>query len=90
MLLIVSAICTAIDSGEEGSGRRSQTHASTQFVLHQDTRTARCTLQTHSLGLELRLAVDGALLQSHVCGSQDDVLTTSEQWAATMREKGWR
>lgn len=43
------------------------------FVLKKGSRTARCALQTHPLGLELRLIVGRELLQSHVCRSQDEV-----------------
>jgi hypothetical protein len=40
-----------------------------------------------SLGFELRLTAANELLQSHVCRSQDDVLSTFEQWQAAMLEK---
>lgn len=60
------------------------------FVLTKGARTARCALQTHPLGLELRLTVGSELLQSQVCRSQDDVLNMFEKWRAAMQEKGWR
>lgn len=60
------------------------------FVLTKGTCTARCALQTHPLGLELRLSAGSELLQSLVCGRQEDVLSTSERWRAAMQEKGWR
>jgi hypothetical protein len=28
-------------------------------------------------------------VQTQVCRSQEDVLTTGEQWKAAMNEKGW-
>ena len=60
------------------------------FVLTKGDRTARCALQTHPLGQELRLSVGSELLQSQVCRSQEDVLNTSARWKAAMQEKGWR
>jgi hypothetical protein len=59
------------------------------FTLTKGTRTAHCTLQSHPLGMELRLFAGSELLQSQVCRNQDDVLTTSERWKAAMQEKGW-
>ena len=50
---------------------------------------ASCRLWTHQLGWELRLGVERDLVQSQVCRSQDDVLTTGEQWKAASVEKGW-
>jgi hypothetical protein len=60
------------------------------FVLKKGDRAARCALQTHALGLELRLSVGAELLQSLVCRTEHDVLNTFEQWKASMQEKGWR
>jgi hypothetical protein len=37
----------------------------------------------------LKLLAGDELLQSQVCKSQDEVLTTGEQWKAAMIEKGW-
>ena len=61
------------------------------FVLHKgsDHPTARCELMTHVLGWECRLLIGKELLQSKVCKSQDDVLSTGEEWKAAMIEKGW-
>lgn len=60
------------------------------FVLKKGNRTARRALQSHPLGLELRLTPGSELLQSLVCRSQDKVLDTFERWRAAMQEKGWR
>lgn len=51
---------------------------------------ADCKLFSHQLGWELRLDVAGTLQRSQVCRSQDDVLSTSEQWKTAMQDKGWR
>ena len=43
------------------------------------------------IGWELRLIIGkDDVLQTHVCRSQDEVLTTGEQWKAAMIEKGWQ
>jgi hypothetical protein len=45
---------------------------------------------SHQFGWELRLEVDGELIQSQVCRSQDEVFSTWESWLVPMKEKGWR
>jgi hypothetical protein len=61
------------------------------FVLKKGKRTARCVLETHQLGWEVRLFIGSQLevVQSQVCRTQDDVLTTGEQWKAAMLEQAW-
>jgi hypothetical protein len=65
----------------------------TGFQLHRPKAgrelCAVCLLQTHQLGWELRLEVQGLLSRSQVCRSRDEVLDTCEQWQAAMLEKGW-
>ena len=40
---------------------------------------------------ELRLFIGrDEIVQTQVCRSQDEVLTTGEQWKAAMLEKRWR
>jgi len=62
------------------------------FVLIKNKRKARCLLLSHQFGWEVRLLVGSQLdiVQSQVCRSQDEVLTTGEQWRAAMVEKGWQ
>jgi hypothetical protein len=50
---------------------------------------AVCSLQTHVLGWEVVLEVNGLLSRSQVCRSRDEVLDTCEHWCAVMRENGW-
>ena len=50
---------------------------------------AICSLQSHVLGWELVLEVNGLPARSRVCRSRDEVLDVSEQWCATMRDQGW-
>jgi len=62
------------------------------FIVTKNKRKARCVLLNHQFGWELRLFVGSQLeiVQSQVCRTQDEVLTTGEQWKAAMVEKGWR
>ena len=54
-------------------------------ILH-----AVCALQTHQLGFELVLEVNGLLSRSQVCRSRDEVLDVSEYWRAAMVSVGWQ
>ena len=49
---------------------------------------AVCKLWTHTLGWEVRLAINGDLQRSEVFRSQDDVLTADETPKVAMGEKG--
>jgi hypothetical protein len=51
---------------------------------------AVCALQTHEMGFELVLEVNGLLSRSQVCRSKDEVLDVSEQWHAVMVSAGWQ
>ena len=51
---------------------------------------AVCSLQTHQLGWEVVLEVNGLLSRSQVCRSRDEVRDVCEQWRAVMVEAGWR
>jgi hypothetical protein len=66
----------------------------TGFELHKRKGErelhAVCSLQTHQLGWELRLEVQGLLSRSQVCHSSDQVLDPCEHWRAVMVEGGWR
>ena len=61
------------------------------FVLQKDRRLARAALFTHQLGWEVRLLVGSQLevVQTQVCKTQDDVLSTGERWKGALLEKGW-
>jgi hypothetical protein len=37
----------------------------------------------------LQVGINREFVQTKVCRSQDDVVTTGEQWKAAMIEKGW-
>jgi hypothetical protein len=60
------------------------------FIPTKGKRKARCVLQTHQFGWEVRLFVGSKLevVQSQVCRTQDEVLTTGEQWKAAMKRAG--
>jgi hypothetical protein len=63
------------------------------FRLHKQRGERRldaiCRLMSHQFGWEVVLDVNGELQRSQVCQSQDDVLSTGEQWRAGMIEAGW-
>jgi hypothetical protein len=61
------------------------------FILKKNGRESTCKLRSHQFGWELLLFVGQQLevVQSQVCRSQDEVLTTGEQWKAAMIENGW-
>lgn len=46
-------------------------------------------LLSHQLGWEVRLEVNGDLQRSVVCRTQDEVLTTGEEWRDAMIAHGW-
>lgn len=51
------------------------------WTMTKGGRTATCALFSHQLGWELRLAIDGGVLQrSQVCRSNDEILDTQQQW----------
>lgn len=56
-----------------------------------NNRRVRCVIFTHQFGFELRLLFGSKaeLLRSQVCRTDDEVLTTGEQWKTGLREKGW-
>ncbi len=61
------------------------------FIVRKNRREALCKLRTHQFGWELVLLVGSQdeIVQSQVCPSQEEVLTTGEEWQAAMIEKGW-
>jgi hypothetical protein len=61
------------------------------FVLAKGKRRARCAIQTHPLGWELRLLVEPGdeLLQSEVCRTQEKVFATGDAWKEALLSKGW-
>jgi hypothetical protein len=62
------------------------------FILKRNRRQAVCKLRSHQFGWEVRLFIGAQadIVQTQVCRTQDEVLTTGEQWKAAMIEKGWK
>jgi hypothetical protein len=59
------------------------------FVVQKHARRT-CRIHSHQFGWEMRaLNRHTEVVQTQVCRSPHDVLTTGEQWKATMIEKGW-
>ena len=59
------------------------------FILKKNRHSASCKLRSHQFGWELRLFIGvDDVIQTHLCRSHDQVLTTGEQWKTAMIEKG--
>ena len=65
----------------ETTGNRPRKQGET-FRLRKGKLIAECELWSHSLGWELRLVVGKEFIQTAVCKSQDEVLSTAENWKA--------
>ena len=61
------------------------------FIVEKNRREAVCKLRSHQFAWELRLFIGSQddIVQPQVCRTQDEVLTTGEQWNASLIEKGW-
>ena len=61
------------------------------FTLRKDGREAVCKLVTHLFGWECRLYIGQheEIVQSQVCRTDDEVLTTGETWKAALQKRGW-
>ena len=59
------------------------------FVLKKGHRTSERQLWSHWSGWELRLEVDGEMVQTVVCRAEEDVFATAERWKAAAQAKGW-
>jgi len=70
----------------------SPVHLGELFMVRKNQVEARCVLRSHQFGWELCLQVglNRDFLQTKVCRTQDEVLTTGEQWRAAMIDKGWQ
>jgi hypothetical protein len=62
----------------------------TWWTLRKGQRRAVCRMFSHQFGHELRLDVAGELVASQVCRTDDEILTTQEQWRAGLEGKSWR
>jgi hypothetical protein len=59
------------------------------WSVSRGTLKLKCTLSTHRLGWELRLASTSSFSRSQVCKSEAEVLSTSEAWLTEAKGKGW-
>jgi hypothetical protein len=59
------------------------------WTLRKNAHEAICRMFSHALGWELRLDVDGQMMRTAVCRSQEDVLDASQEWREAWRTKGW-
>jgi hypothetical protein len=69
----------------------SPVHLGELFMVRKNNVEARCVLRSHQFGWELCLQVglNRDFLQTKVCRTQEEVLSTGEEWKAAMIEKGW-
>jgi hypothetical protein len=61
------------------------------FVLRKKGRKAVCKLVSHQLGWECRLFIgqQEEIVQTAVCRTENEVLTTGQSWRAALGAKGW-
>jgi hypothetical protein len=62
------------------------------FRLEKNRREARAVLYSHQFGWEVRLLVGHQTepVQTQVCRSQEEVLTTGETWKAALLAEDWQ
>ena len=66
-----------------------QERLSPVWTLRRGHKTAECVAWSHHFGWELRLTIDGELIQSHVVRSTEELVGVQEAWKAAMAQKGW-
>jgi hypothetical protein len=69
----------------------SPVHLGELFMVRKNNVEARCILRSHQFGWELclQMGLNRDFLQTKVCRTEDEVLTTGEQWKSAMIAKGW-
>ena len=74
------------------TGNGTPKEISDLFRVTKNRRKARAVIFSHQFGWEVRLLVGSQeeLPSSQVCRTQDEVLSTGEQWKAAKVEKGWQ
>ncbi len=82
----------AMDVLQRPDWHGSPVHLGELFMVRKNQVEARCVLRSHQFGWELCLQVglNRDFLQTKVCRTRDEVLTTGEEWKAQMIEKGWQ
>jgi hypothetical protein len=59
------------------------------WTMKRDALTLKCTVATHRLGWELRLAAGSSFSRSQVCRSESDVFDVARAWRDEASAKGW-
>ena len=59
------------------------------WTLRKDDRVATCRMFSHEFGHELRLDIDGEVLFTEVCRSDEEIVSCQEKWRAALELKGW-
>ena len=65
----------------------SPIHLGELFIIRKNKVEARCVLRSRQFGWEvcLQIGINREFVQTKVCRSQGDMLTTGEQWKAGPR-----
>jgi hypothetical protein len=59
------------------------------FILHKNRRTAKAVILTHQLGwVRLLIGAQAEVVQTQVCRTQEEVLSTGEEWRTTLPRRG--
>ena len=61
----------------------------TLWTLTRGESSARCVLMALSVGLELRVLMDGSILRTERCGRHDQAFALAERWRDRMMDRGW-
>ncbi len=60
------------------------------WTLTRGESRARCVLLSVADGVEVRVVLDGAALESERCERFDEAFELAERWRARMTNAGWR
>ena len=61
----------------------------TLWTLQRGESSARCVLLALSMGLELRVLMDGSILRTEQCERHDEAFALAERWRDRMMDRGW-
>jgi len=66
-----------------------QERLATAWTLFHQHRTAECAMWSHPLGWELRLTVNGSMIQTQITHSYKQVVEAGTAWRRMFRDAGW-
>jgi len=68
---------------------QGQRDIGTLWTLTRGESSARCVLMALSVGLELRVLMDGSILRAERCARHDHAFALAERWRDRMMDRGW-